>query len=253
MGRFAFAAVLALAMLVPPPAAAIDTNPFDTLVPLARVGDPMPAGTFTDQNGDHVAFADQRGNVLVVAFVYTKCRDACPIITRKLGAVLALLGDGPFRLVEVTIDPVHDTRTAIAAYAREYGMRAPQWRILTGAPAQIDGFDRRLGVQSIASGGDTIIHSDRIVLVSLSGDIDAFVDGESWTPADLAAQMRALGGEHASWLARVDLAMGAALAYCGGAISGRAGIGDLLASLGVIAMLIGTFVWIVRRTMTASA
>jgi len=167
--------------------------------------------------------------------------------------VRPLLGDGPFRLVEVTIDPVRDTRAAIAAYAREYGMDAPLWRIVTGPPAQIDDFDRRLGVQSIASAGDAIIHNDRVVLVSPRGDVTAFIDGASWTPADLAAQMRALGGQRASWPARLDLALGAALAYCGGALSGRAGIGDLVASLGVIALAIGVFVWVLRRTTATGA
>jgi len=38
----------------------------------------------------------ERGDAVAVTFVYTRCRDECPIITRKFGAVRALLADGRY-------------------------------------------------------------------------------------------------------------------------------------------------------------
>lgn len=197
--------------------------------------------------------ADLAGNAVAVAFVYTRCRDECPIITRKLGAVRALIGAGSYRLVEVTIDPGHDTPRVMQTYAREYRMDAPTWLGLTGAPSAVDDFNRRMGVQAIQSGRDEIIHNDRLVLVSTDGRVADIIDGASWTPADVTAQLRHLSGMHASLLDRLDLALGAAVAYCGGALAGRAGIGDLLASITVIAAAIALFVWLVRRSSAARA
>lgn len=243
-----FALLVALTL-----ASASADNPFDHVVPLVQVGDRMPATSFVDQHGNTIAFADLRGDAVAVAFVYTRCRDACPIITRKLSQVRASLGDSPARLVEVTIDPAHDNPAVIAAYAHEYGIRAPGWLILTGAPAAVDDFNRRMGVQAIQSGRDEIIHNDRVVLVASDGTVADVIDGASWTPADLAAGLRHLSGASSSWLDRVDLAVGAAVAFCGGALSGRAGIGDLLVSFAVFAVAIWLFVWFVRRSSAARA
>jgi len=243
---------IAVAAMAIPNAAAAD-NPFDHVVPLVNVGDPPPSTVFVDQRGRRVALRDLRGNAVAIAFVYTRCRDACPVITRKLAQVRSALGDGPFRLVEVTIDPSHDDPRAMAAYAREYRIDAPRWLALTGAPAEVDDFNRRMGVQAIQTGKDVVVHNDRVVLVSPDGSVVDTIDGASWTPADLAAQLRHVSGMSSSPLARFDLAIGAAVAFCGGALSGRAGIGDLLVSVGVFAVGIGLFVWLVRRTSAARA
>jgi len=248
-----WATALALSLIVAatPTRAADPTpapNPFDKLAPLVKAGDPMPATRFVDQHGQRVGFADFRGDAAAVAFIYTRCRDACPIITRKFGAVRSLLGDGPYRLIEVTIDPRHDTLQALAAYSREFGIAAPEWRVLTGETDAIDDFDRSMGIHSIASDPDTILHDERIVLVTPYGTVAEIIEGSSWTPADLAAELRHVANERASLFARIDLALGAALAYCGGALSGRAGIGDLLATIAIIGVLIWLFLWVVRRT-----
>ena len=228
----------------------VSPNPFDQVVPLVQTGEPMPPVRFVDQRGQPVAFSDLRGDAVAVAFVYTRCRDECPIITRKFAAVLPLLGAGDFRLVEVTIDPRHDTPPVLAQYSREYRVTAPRWLLLTGDPRSVDVFDRSMGMHSIASGADTIVHDERIVLVRPDGTIADFIDGSSWTPADLAAELRHLDAQSSSWTARLDLALGKALAFCGGALAGRAGIGDLLATIAILGVGIWAFVWVVRRTST---
>ena len=257
MRRFVAAAGLTLALLAgaawADQGAAHADNPFDHIVPLVKTGDRLPATRFVDQDGKQVAFDDLRRSAVAIAFVYTRCRDACPVITRKLAQVHAALSGAPVVLAEVTIDPAHDDAKTIAAYAREYHIDAPAWLILTGARADVEDFDRRMGVQAIQTGRDEIVHNDELALVSPDGTVAGFIDGSSWTPADLAAQLRRMSGMSSSPLARLDLALGAAVAFCGGALSGRAGIGDLLASITVIAVAIGAFVWVVRRTGAARA
>ena len=262
MSRFATAAAAALGAIAAWSAAfaeqasAVDSggaNPFDHIVPLVQPGGSPPSTAFVDQRGARVRLADLRGDAVAVAFVYTRCRDACPIITRKLGAARASLSGVAARLVEVSIDPQHDTPAAIAQYASEYRIQAPGWLILTGRPQDVDDFDRRMGVQAIGAGGDEIVHNERMVLLAPDGTVSDIIEGSSWTPADLAAQLRTLAGASSSPLARLDLALGAALAFCGGALSGRAGIGDLIASLLVLGALGAAFAWVVRRTSATNA
>ena len=208
----------------------------------------MPANRFVDQRNASVAFSDFHGDAVAVAFIYTRCRDACPVITRKFAAVRSLLGDGPFRLVEVTIDPQHDTPPVLAAYAREYGIASSEWRIHTGRAEDVVDFDRSMGIHFISSDPDTILHDERIVLVTPDGTVAEIIEGSSWTPADLAAELRHVANERSSLMARFDLALGAALAYCGGALNGRAGIGDLIATLAIVGIGIWLFVLVIRRT-----
>lgn len=254
MRRFAAAAFLALALaaLALCERASAD-SPADRIVPLVKQGDAMPGTAFVDQTGGRVSFGSMRGDTVAVAFVYLRCRDTCPLATRKLAMVATDLGGGPYRIAEVTIDPTHDVPASVRAYALEYGAVAPQWRILTGDPRAVADFDARMGVQAIASGGDEIIHNDHVVIVAPDGTVAKVVDGRSWTPDDLAAQMRYVGGARSSPVARFDLALGAAAAYCGGALSGRAGIGDLIASLAVLGGGIAVFVWLIRRVTAARA
>jgi cytochrome oxidase Cu insertion factor (SCO1/SenC/PrrC family) len=226
-------------------------SPYDDVVPLAKVGDALPQASFVDQTGRRVTAAGLRGDVIAIAFIYLRCKDACPLTTRKLDDVRTALGSGPYKILEVTIDPQHDDLTAARAFAAEYRMDAPTWSVLTGAAGSIVDFDKRMGVEAVASGPAEIIHNDRLALVGPDGRIADFIDGASWTPADVAARMRNLSGRSSSPLARLDLALGSAAAYCGGLVAGRTGVGDVIASGMVLGIGVWLFVWLYRKMAAA--
>ena len=48
--------------------------------------------TLTSQDGAPVALRDLRGKVVAVAFIYTSCPDACPMLTDKMARVQDALG-----------------------------------------------------------------------------------------------------------------------------------------------------------------
>jgi cytochrome oxidase Cu insertion factor (SCO1/SenC/PrrC family) len=242
MRRFALGCVVALGLV---------GNPYDTIVPLLKSGDRLPAARFVDQDGRSLVFSNLKGDAVAVAFVYTRCKDACPVITEKFGQAGSSLGDGPFRLIEITVDPAYDRPPVISAYAQQHAFRAPLQLFLTGSPHSVADFERRLGVQSLDAGGGEILHNNRVVLVAPDGTIADFIDGSSWTAPDLAAELRHIAGENSSWLDRFDLALGRAAAYCGSVIAGRSGIGDLVASVGVFVVGIVIFVWLTRRLFAA--
>lgn len=214
--------------------AANPANPFDLRVPLLGPGDPVPDTSLVDQTGRTVRLSDFRGRTLIMGFVYTHCRDVCPIISEKFRKLRSLLPPDRFHLVEVSVDPARDTPRALAAYARRYGANPASWSILTGRASDLEAFWRALGV-SVLAAGDEVIHNNRLVIAAAGGRISDFLDGDAWAPDDVAAQARRAAGMPASVLARWNLDLGKAVAYCGGLLAGRGGLGGLAAMLAIFA------------------
>ena len=235
-----------------PPAA---TNPF-TVAPahVVSTGDPIPSGAFVDQTGAARTFDDFRGSTLVVGFVYTSCKDECPLITRKFGALETQLPAGHFHLVEISIDPSHDTPRVLAAYARRYDVHASRRALLTGSPDAIGRFERTLGVSAIDDGRGTILHNDRTIIVDPSGRIADIIDEAGWTPNDVAADAKNVAGIAANPIDRFDLALGRTVAYvCGGVVNGRAGLADLLAVVGIFGLSAWAMVWVSRKIFSGAS
>src|SRR5262249_6649580 len=71
----------------------------------------LPAQSFTglhDEDGKPLSLARYRGQVLVVTFMYSTCRDTCPLTAQQIRGALDDLGtDVP--VVAVSVDPKNDT------------------------------------------------------------------------------------------------------------------------------------------------
>jgi len=101
------------------------------------------------QDGRDVAFYSDvlKDNVVLINFFYTQCTDSCPTESAKLEGVQALLRANPrahVRLVSISVDPTHDSPTALAAYAAQWHA-GHEWLFLTGTQQNVDDVLRRLG------------------------------------------------------------------------------------------------------------
>jgi len=69
-------------------------------VPTLQTGDTVPPLPLVDQDGRAFSFADLRGNVVVVSFLFTACGDVneCPLLASKLGHMQSQIGVQPIRL-----------------------------------------------------------------------------------------------------------------------------------------------------------
>jgi protein SCO1/2 len=212
-------------------------DPFLSRVPVLGAGQSVPQTAFVDQRGRRVSLRDFGGGAIVVGFIYTGCTSECPLISQKFRILQQQLMPGPFHLVEISIDPLHDTPNAMAAYARRFGADARRWSMLTGQPDQIFAFERALGVSAIAGGRGEILHNNRTIVVAPGGKIFDIVDEANWSPADVAADTRRAANLTASPVARLDLALSkAVVAICGTSLAGRSGLGDLVAVVGVLSL-----------------
>ncbi len=102
------------------------------VLPRVRLG---PGFILVDQNGQQLTNEDLRGKVVLYAFLYTRCPGDCygivPTLQRAQAEGPAIMGDIPFRIVAISLDPAHDTPEVLRAYARQVGADPAVWTFAT--------------------------------------------------------------------------------------------------------------------------
>jgi protein SCO1 len=105
-------------------------------------GAPRKAGHFAfdliDQNNRPVKFADFKGRVLLVNFIYTRCPGPCPAQTAQLAAMKNSLPPDvkdEIAMVSITLDPTYDNPARLKAFAAR---QKADWPFLSGAPENVN-------------------------------------------------------------------------------------------------------------------
>src|SRR4029078_2607955 len=83
----------------------------------------LPNIPVVTQHGESLRFYDDvlKGKIAVISFIYTSCRDICPIVTARLSQLEEKLGDTVGReifFVSISIDPVNDTPAKLKEYSK---------------------------------------------------------------------------------------------------------------------------------------
>jgi protein SCO1/2 len=89
-------------------------------LPDGLAGHPAPRMRLADAHGGRLDTASLRGRPYLVTFLYTHCRDVCPLIGEELRQTLTQLGARASRVsvVAVTVDPTGDTPAAVRRWLR---------------------------------------------------------------------------------------------------------------------------------------
>ena len=98
------------------------------------INPPIPVKEFVliDEKGGNVTMSQFEGKVVVVAFLFTRCPDICPVVSANLAFIAQELGDlhgTSVQIVTVTVDPWTDNSTVLGNYADVRGL---SWPHLTG-------------------------------------------------------------------------------------------------------------------------
>lgn len=105
--------------------------------------------TLLNQDGEAVRFYSDvlEDQVVLINIIFTRCNDACPLITRKLKEVRDALGSDAerVRFVSLSSDPGHDTPQTLKAYAQLHGADHANWVFLTGDAQPMSEVLGRLG------------------------------------------------------------------------------------------------------------
>ena len=171
---------------------------------LANAGgqDPLPAGwqgavrppgtklpdfTLTNQDGEHVTAASLRGRPLVVAFIYSTCRDICPAQVQSIRGALDDLGhDVP--VIGVSVDPANDTPQLAKSFLLKQAMRG-RMDFLLGTRPQLEPVWKAFGIAPQTKGRD---HSSYTVIVYADGNQRIGYPASQLTSGALADDLAAL-------------------------------------------------------------
>ena len=128
-----------------------------------NAGDEMPLTPFFDQLGRGFTFNDFRGKTVVLAFIYTRCRDPrmCPLVSANFHLLQRKLADLPVHLVEISLDPGYDTPEVLANYGRRFDADPATWTLGTGPQKVVDDFAARFGIAVFTDPTAGLIHSER--------------------------------------------------------------------------------------------
>ena len=102
------------------------------------------------QTGQKVKFYDDliKGKIVVIDFIYTHCKDMCPLETARLAQVQKMLGDRVGKDVffySISIEPTVDTPEVLKAYAEKFHAGSG-WLFLTGKKEDIQLLSQKLGL-----------------------------------------------------------------------------------------------------------
>ncbi|MDP9018474.1 MAG: SCO family protein, partial [Candidatus Eremiobacteraeota bacterium] len=206
-------------------------------VDVLQEGQRVPQTAFIDQDGRPFTMSSFLGRNVVLAFIYTRCKDArmCPLISAKFGQLQDQFAKTDTHLVEITLDPVYDTPPVLRKYATVFGTQSARWTLGTGDPNAVLDFAAQFGLQPFADPTVGLIHSERTVVIDKRGVIRYLVDDPAWSTSGIGAQIDILDHRQSNVLAQFDLALSrAAVAVCGNSVAGFSGLVDLVVFLGIL-------------------
>lgn len=155
-----------------------------------------PGFRLRDERGRLISLAGERGQVVLLTFMYSRCRQLCPIEGRMLAAAERRLGRSTRSLLlVVSVDPGGDTPATIRRFIGRAGLAGARWHWLIGSRSQLAPVWHAYRID-VQPGGD-IGHSGALFLLDRRGYERAGY-AIPFLPNLVAADVRTLAGERAS-------------------------------------------------------
>jgi protein SCO1/2 len=202
------------------------------------VGDTLPlTTTFFDQLGRGFSFTDFRGQTVLLAFIYTRCRDPrmCPLISANMHMLQRKIAGLPIHLVEITLDPAYDTPAVLAAYAQRFDADPNRWTLGTGPVKVLNDFAAQFGIAVFADPVAGLIHSEATAVVDPNGRIVDIMNEAAWNPDSVLAELQSVAAIPSNPIAWLDYQLSkTAVALCGDSLPGTSG----LLALGLVVVIL---------------
>ena len=146
-----------------------------------------PEFTLTDQNRKRVSMAEYRGKPVVVTYLYTHCKETCPLQAQMIRGALDDLGhDIP--ALAVSVDPFRDTPASARAFNKKAKMTG-RLRWVLGTRRQLQPLYRAFAIQPQLRDSE---HQAYITLVDREGLQRVAVAINQTSPEDLAHDIKVL-------------------------------------------------------------
>jgi protein SCO1/2 len=151
-------------------------------------GIPPIAFALKDQDGKTATLDQYRGGPVLLTFMYSTCRDTCPLTAQQIKGALDQVGkDVP--TLAISVDPANDTPLNARRFVNRQGL-TKRMRFLLGDQAQLQPIWKAYGIRPQGKAFD---HSAYIVLVDGRGVQRVGWPVEKLTPEGLAHDLRLLG------------------------------------------------------------
>jgi protein SCO1/2 len=141
-----------------------------------------------DQDGKIATLDEYRGQPVMLTFMYSTCRDTCPLTAQQIKGALDQLGkDVP--TLAISVDPANDTQLNARRFVNQQGL-TKRMRFLLGDRAQLAPIWDAYGIQPQSKAFE---HSAYVVLVDARGVQRVGWPVDKLTPEGLAHDLRLLG------------------------------------------------------------
>ncbi|GCE14395.1 SCO family protein [Tengunoibacter tsumagoiensis] len=155
-------------------------------------GKVAPTFQLTDQYGKSVSLADMKGKPVILTFLYTNCPDICPLTAEHLHSTLQALGSDAsnVNILAVSTDPKRDTTEAALNFSRQHNMQ-DSWHYLVGTQEQLSPIWSSYSVYAQTQ-QQIVNHTSALYLIDKQGHERVFMNGDTFTPSQLAANIKIL-------------------------------------------------------------
>ena len=130
--------------------------------------------TLEDAEGPLWSLQEQEGKVVVLAFIFTRCDNTCPVTNQNVKMVKDALSEeeaSKVSFVSVTVDWRHDSPSVLKNYTADFGY---DWPHLTGSKEALDPVYENYGVFPYEEGDDsdegyTVAHPSPTYILDADG------------------------------------------------------------------------------------
>ena len=164
-------AVLAGILIYFLPSVLNESSPYDG----TELTGEAPDFQLTDQHGSMIGLADFRGQVVVLTFMDSQCRDTCPVIAahfRQAYQQLDSIESGQVVFIGVNVNVEANQIADVNEITQTWHLdEIPTWHFLTGSPSDLEHVWQtyNIAVEPALDSQDEILHTPGTYIVDPSG------------------------------------------------------------------------------------
>ncbi|MCX7149588.1 MAG: SCO family protein [Rhodocyclales bacterium] len=157
--------------------------------------EPAPTFSLTSQDGKRVSLKDFRGKAVVLTFIYTECKDICPVLPQIIGRTDQILSEAErkkVRFVGISIDPRRDTPEKLRSFMQGHNLSAERWTLLTGSLREASKVADDYGIVAKPDLQGDLVHNAVYVLIDPQGRLRTEFHGLFTPTQEIAKALRQL-------------------------------------------------------------
>ncbi len=134
-----------------------------------------PSFSLVDQSGRMVSLADLRGQVVVLAFMDSRCTETCPLTSAELFGAARTLGDAMTHVafVAINVNASFARPDDVAAFTAQHHLDEIRgWRFLTGDPDTLAAVWKAYGIEVLpVAGQEDFDHTTGVFVIDQRGQL----------------------------------------------------------------------------------